>query len=499
MNFHHPLALAGRQCLASTLLVALASAQQGSELDATTLDSIRAQLKTLEYEFTSADDGSSSAPNRAQGLRARVSANGLEVWPRGLDSETSDWSVRLRTLGLGRGEDLSPVNLQGQSADGARVELDFGPMTEWFVNGERGIEQGWTLDERPAGEAGVPLHIELAFESDLALRIDDGRRSATFVNGQGDVQARYTGLLAWDRHGRDLDARLLSSPRGIRIEVDDSRAVYPVTVDPLITGPVWTYEGSQCPAQFGLAVDYAGDVDGGGYSDLRVGAPFDSSVGTRHGRAYLYLGSASGPAADYEERFMSPFSFDFTGHATADAEKVNQGYALGSLGNAGGGSWYAGLRQVNVDGSSSVARLGVPSERGAIRFEASVNSWLASFEHWAPGDIQVFLEWEAKSLHVPFDGTGIERSPVGVASGALGIPQVIAGVASELAPGKPTHYRMRFALVGSPLLAHTPWVSLAGDALTETKFRTQPLETTGIGGTPGGGIPSGGGGTLQGP
>jgi hypothetical protein len=45
---------------------------------------------------------------------------------------------------------------------------------------------------------------------------------------------------------------------------------------------------------FGNSVAAAGDIDGDGFADLLVGAPSEDGS---TGRAYVYLGSASGPAA----------------------------------------------------------------------------------------------------------------------------------------------------------------------------------------------------------
>ena len=45
---------------------------------------------------------------------------------------------------------------------------------------------------------------------------------------------------------------------------------------------------------FGSAVATAGDVNGDGYADVIVGAPYDNGQ-TDEGRAFVYHGSADGP------------------------------------------------------------------------------------------------------------------------------------------------------------------------------------------------------------
>ncbi|HEX5029902.1 MAG TPA: FG-GAP-like repeat-containing protein, partial [Candidatus Eisenbacteria bacterium] len=64
----------------------------------------------------------------------------------------------------------------------------------------------------------------------------------------------------------------------------------------LAPSPSWIVQSSQSGAQFGKSVDSAGDVNGDGFADVIIGAPFHDSLTTDAGRALVYLGSASGLA-----------------------------------------------------------------------------------------------------------------------------------------------------------------------------------------------------------
>jgi FG-GAP repeat/FG-GAP-like repeat len=88
--------------------------------------------------------------------------------------------------------------------------------------------------------------------------------------------------------------------------------------------PAWTAEGEQAGARFGAAVARAGDVDGDGYADLLAGAPAFDATHADAGRAFLYLGSAGGPA-------LLP-------NWTHDADRAGAGFgeALGSAGDVNG-------------------------------------------------------------------------------------------------------------------------------------------------------------------
>ncbi len=87
---------------------------------------------------------------------------------------------------------------------------------------------------------------------------------------------------------------------------------------------------NQAGALFGASVASAGDVNGDGYSDIIIGAPyFQEGANTREGRAYVYYGSASGISAspdsvpDDANQIFAEF-----GNSVASAGDVNgDGYS----------------------------------------------------------------------------------------------------------------------------------------------------------------------------
>jgi hypothetical protein len=62
----------------------------------------------------------------------------------------------------------------------------------------------------------------------------------------------------------------------------------------LSTSPDWTAESDQAYANFGFSVSQAGDVNGDGYSDVIVGAPWYDNGQEAEGSAFVYHGSSSG-------------------------------------------------------------------------------------------------------------------------------------------------------------------------------------------------------------
>jgi len=76
---------------------------------------------------------------------------------------------------------------------------------------------------------------------------------------------------------------------------DEGRAyVYLGSSGGMSTIPSWTAEPDLSSSDFGTSVSTAGDVNGDGYSDVIVGAPYLDNGQNNEGRVYVYLGSGSG-------------------------------------------------------------------------------------------------------------------------------------------------------------------------------------------------------------
>ena len=153
------------------------------------------------------------------------------------------------------------------------------------------------LERGPGSEVKVPLRIELTLTGDLTPTLTQDGRAIDLTTEGGVRVLRYGGLYAEDAVGRRLPAYLAISSSLISVLVDDSSAVYPIVVDPLLSSPSWTAESGQAQAIFGVSVGTAGDVNGDGYSDVIVGAQNYDNGETDEGRAFVYHGSATGLSA----------------------------------------------------------------------------------------------------------------------------------------------------------------------------------------------------------
>ena len=89
-----------------------------------------------------------------------------------------------------------------------RIEYRRGALTEWYVNGPLGLEQGFTLRARPGKPSANPLMLALALSGTLRVSLTPGAKALDLSLGGRPAPVRYGGLAAWDADGRVLPAWL---------------------------------------------------------------------------------------------------------------------------------------------------------------------------------------------------------------------------------------------------------------------------------------------------
>ncbi|NOZ78472.1 MAG: hypothetical protein GXP48_04685, partial [Acidobacteria bacterium] len=104
--------------------------------------------------------------------------------------------------------------------------------------------------------------------------------------------------------------------------------VYYGSASGLSSSAGWNAEPGQAKADFGWSVSYAGDVNGDGYDDIIVGAPSYDNGEEDEGRAYVFLGSASGMSSSAAWTAEPDLEYASFGVSVSYADDVNgDGYA----------------------------------------------------------------------------------------------------------------------------------------------------------------------------
>jgi len=199
------------------------------------------------------------------------------------DAHDWTWGLRLQRYGLA-GQEPVAVHQARVVAEGNRLSYGWDTtLEEWFINDARGLEHGFTVRERPASKAGyergengdteAPLAITLEVLGGLVPEIADQGREVRFVDGDGCTALTYGGLTVFDADGRTVPARIERVSGDLVLIVEDSRARYPLTIDPIAQQAYLKASNTDAGDDFGWSMSVSGDT-------IVVGASGEDSAAT---------------------------------------------------------------------------------------------------------------------------------------------------------------------------------------------------------------------------
>jgi hypothetical protein len=238
-------------------------------------------------------------------------------------------------------------------------------------------------------------------------------------------------------------------------------------------GPVWISQSDQGEACMGRTGSTAGDVNGDGYSDVLVAAHCFDDDQSNEGRAYLYLGSATGLATtpawttdgNQDTAFYAinvgttgdvngdGFADIWVGSYHYDNPEVDEGTVFVFYGNQNSGGGYNLQQRAIVD--APIAPLGKADSLSMFR--------LTGLGRSPYGSGSVKLEVEVKPFGAPFDGSVLQQSLKWMETGTAGaeIDELLTGLSAD----SQYHWRARLLYdpASMPYQLHSRWITNANN------------------------------------
>lgn len=256
-------------------------------------------IERERYAFVANTRGGYHAPNPLHNWQVQMRSAGVNLHCRS-ECNGQDWGWQFAFDSYGYGDEQQPVSRPELRLDG-RNQLIYRwdeILSASYVNGAQGVKETFYLDQPPQRSwtmvPRAPLVLQLAVHSDLRPRLEADGQAVLFVDAHDATVLRYGALHVVDRRGRTLPAHLEIdaeasgvSPYSLRIVVDDEHALYPLSVDPLITNEIKKLAASDPGffGRFGISVALDGDT-------ALVGAPLADGGPDNNfpeaGAAYLF-------------------------------------------------------------------------------------------------------------------------------------------------------------------------------------------------------------------
>ena len=225
----------------------------------------------------SAFNGGFAATSPAQHLRLRFDRSGVS-----LSSGAAHVGLSLRAVGYGAS--LRALGEVAPQVKANRVLYARSGLSEWYVNGPLGLEQGFTIPRAPSGHPAGALTLSMALSGNAHASLGSGGQSITLSRTGGPV-LRYSGLRATDARGRVLHSWLALHAGRLLLRVDARNAHYPLRIDPFVQqGGKLTGSGESGEGLLGYSVALSSN----GNTAL-VGGPGDSS---KAGAAWVFTRSS---------------------------------------------------------------------------------------------------------------------------------------------------------------------------------------------------------------
>jgi len=334
------------------------------------LSQIQQRITKSEYHIRETGQASGAAKyqaaNRAQNLRTYFEPDGIRIVPREQTDQPWEWGLVL--TGIGSDKNIQSVEPAILVTTDNRIEYQRDLITEWYKNDDQGLEQGFTI-HKPIIDDAQNTIVQMQIRGDLEAELSG--TTVKLGNSELGHMLNYNKLVVWDANKQGLDAHFELNGDTLVIAVNTQDAVYPIVIDPLVTGVADSVlQINQDYSDFGRSVASAGDINSDGYGDVIVGDPTYDDGENNEGAAFVFLGSPAGLIS----------SIPWGGASNIGAVAILQSNQAGSL----FGQSVAGIGDIDGNGYDDVI-VGAPNytdgqsgEGAAFIFYSSANGITSS-------------------------------------------------------------------------------------------------------------------------
>lgn len=250
---------------------------------------------TTVFEKTNSETHAFSSKNSQNGLKVDYRMRGFRVTP--INTASSMWAADLELEAIHKGQKSLAMLREGADSlwktHQDTLIASHPAFDIEYIHNDNGMRQNFIVRQKPMGIEKLKLQLSVQGTVKAIKKNDKDVVLAEWnkLRGQYRIKMMYRDLHVWDAKGIVLPANVevLADGNQIALVVDDTKAVYPITVDPISNTPEQIIWGSKITDQFGKKVVGLGDVNGDGYSDIAVSVPYENDSKS----VYLFYGSAN--------------------------------------------------------------------------------------------------------------------------------------------------------------------------------------------------------------
>ena len=213
------------------------------------------------------------------------------IWVKPGERRKSKWELGFSVRAYGYTGDLKPVGAAQLSATANRLDYQRAGLTEWYINDARGLEQGFTLESPPDSRKRADnslLQIEMSLMGNLHASLAANGQTVNFSDANHCPILGFSKFFAFDARGRNLPVSFSLAGDKLMLNIDDTTAEYPLTIDPLLHTQQEKLRADD--GALGDIFGYSVAIDG---DTAIIAARGDDDKGSNSGSAYVFVRSGS--------------------------------------------------------------------------------------------------------------------------------------------------------------------------------------------------------------